>query len=259
MRTILTYDHSFEGFLSCIFYIYEHKLMNVRIVGNRLDSENFFDSIQEVHSEEAKAQRVWKGVKKSFSANGRNVLYKAYLSEQPNVENLLLHFIQRQFATHSKIDGDFSDPIIMKLSKIVKMVNREKHRMDAFVRFRLTRDGLYFATVQPDFNVLPLNLHHFKARYADQRWLIYDVKRDYGIYYNLDQVEFVKLTLSKNVNDHRKAGYFFSQDEMAFQDLWKNYFKSTNIASRKNMRLHLQHVPKRYWKYLSEKAPDIKN
>ena len=32
------------------------------------------------------------------------------------------------------------------------------------------------------------------------------------------------------------------------------YFKSTNIKSRKNMKLHLQHVPKRYWKYLTEKS-----
>ncbi|MGK4566274.1 DUF4130 domain-containing protein [Flavobacterium sp. 3HN19-14] len=35
--------------------------------------------------------------------------------------------------------------------------------------------------------------------------------------------------------------------------LWNDYFKSTNIPARKNMKLHLQHVPKRYWKYLTEK------
>ena len=33
----------------------------------------------------------------------------------------------------------------------------------------------------------------------------------------------------------------------------KNYFKSTNIVARKNTKLHTQHVPKRYWKYLTEK------
>ncbi|TXD94923.1 DUF4130 domain-containing protein [Gillisia hiemivivida] len=26
------------------------------------------------------------------------------------------------------------------------------------------------------------------------------------------------------------------------------------MKSRKNMKLHLQHVPKRYWKYLTEKS-----
>jgi probable DNA metabolism protein len=259
MRTILTYDQTFEGFLSCIFYTYEHNLTDVRIVGNNLNSENFFDRLFDIPSEEHKAKRVWKGISKSFSTTGKNNIYKAFLSELPDVENLLLYFIKRQFSTPSKIDKDFTDSKILKISKIVKMVNREKHRMDAFIRFRLTRDGIYFATIQPDFNVLPLNVTHFKNRYADQQWLIYDLQRDYGFLYNLEVVEMVRLSLSKNVNDHSKAGFYFSEDELAFQDLWKNYFNSTNIPSRKNMRVHLQHVPKRYWKYLSEKAPDIKN
>lgn len=259
MRTILTYDHSFEGFLSCIYYIYEHKLTSVRIVGNRLNSEIFFDTIQEVTSEYHKAHRVWKGIIKSFSTKGKNTIYKAFLSEIPDIENLLLHCIKRQFSTRKYIDNDYSDPTILEISRIVKKVNREKHRMDAFVRFRLTRDGIYFATVKPDFNVLPLLQTHFKNRYADQRWLIYDLQREYGIYFNLETVEIITLSLSKDVNDHRKIGLYFSTEEAAFQELWRNYFKSTTITSRKNMRLHLQHVPKRYWKYLTEKAPDIKN
>jgi probable DNA metabolism protein len=45
----------------------------------------------------------------------------------------------------------------------------------------------------------------------------------------------------------------FGEDESAYQYLWKNYFTSVNIVSRKNTKLHLRHIPKRYWKYLTEK------
>lgn len=38
-----------------------------------------------------------------------------------------------------------------------------------------------------------------------------------------------------------------------FQHLWKQYYHSTNIEARRNMKLHIKHVPKRYWKYLVEK------
>ena len=41
--------------------------------------------------------------------------------------------------------------------------------------------------------------------------------------------------------------------EALYDQLWKDYFKSTNIVERRNIKLHLQHVPKRYWKYLTEK------
>ncbi|RZL34744.1 MAG: DUF4130 domain-containing protein, partial [Pedobacter sp.] len=44
-----------------------------------------------------------------------------------------------------------------------------------------------------------------------------------------------------------------NEKEELYTHLWKDYFKSTNIESRKNTKLHVQHVPKRYWKYLTEK------
>jgi hypothetical protein len=33
----------------------------------------------------------------------------------------------------------------------------------------------------------------FKNRYADQRWIIYDLKRKYGLYYNLETVAEIQL------------------------------------------------------------------
>lgn len=74
---------------------------------------------------------------------------------------------------------------VLKAAQTVKKVGREKHRMEAFVRFRLTRGGIYFAAIEPDFNVLPLINSHFKSRYADQKWIIYDLKRNFGIAYDL--------------------------------------------------------------------------
>ena len=64
--------------------------------------------------------------------------------------------------------------------------------MEAFVRFQKLKDGLYYSLVQPDYNVLPLIIH-FEDRYADQRWLIYDSHRKYGLYYNLNSVEEVQM------------------------------------------------------------------
>ncbi|RYZ23730.1 MAG: DUF4130 domain-containing protein, partial [Chitinophagaceae bacterium] len=49
----------------------------------------------------------------------------------------------------------------------------------------------------------------------------------------------------------------YDEAESIYQELWKQYFKSVNIAARKNTKLHIQHMPKRYWKYLPEKQPNI--
>ena len=116
-------------------------------------------------------------------------------------------------------------------------------------------NNIYFANIEPDFNVLPLISKHFKSRYADQKWVIYDIKRNYGLFYDLKTLEIVQMDFPKNFDFSKTDKNFFSEEEFEFQKLWQNYFKSTNITERKNMKLHVQHVPKRYWKYLSEKQP----
>ena len=42
-------------------------------------------------------------------------------------------------------------------------------------------------------------------------------------------------------------------DEKLFQQMWKTYFKSIAIKERLNPKLHRQHMPARFWKYMPEK------
>jgi probable DNA metabolism protein len=96
-------------------------------------------------------------------------------------------------------------------------------------------------------------LPHFESRYADQEWIIFDLKRKYGLHYNLHKTNYITLELPNEFSSGAPNLKFFDASEHEFQQLWQQYFKSTNIKSRRNTTLHLQHVPKRYWKYLTEK------
>ncbi|RZK18389.1 MAG: DUF4130 domain-containing protein, partial [Pedobacter sp.] len=125
--------------------------------------------------------------------------------------------------------------------------------MEAFIRFQKTGDGMFYASIDPDFNVLPLISNHFKNRYADQEWIIYDLKRKYGLHYNLKTVEEITIDFTSTVNQKTPASIFMDEKEELYSLLWKDYFKSANIVARKNTKLHVKHVPKRYWKYLTEK------
>lgn len=255
MQKVLVYDGSFEGFLSVVFKVYEEKLLQVDIQKSGNVQASFFGESEEIITNKTHADRVWNGLKKKLTSFGRNQVYYSFLSEISSVENTLLDYMQQVFKSKENIEKDFSNATVLKLSKITKSVGREKHRMEAFVRFKLTKDDLYFANIEPDFNVLPLIAKHFKSRYADQKWVIYDIKRNFGLYYNLENVETIVMDFPKEFDFTKTSGDFFADSEIEFQELWQNYFKSTNIESRKNMLLHVRHVPKRYWKYLSEKQP----
>jgi len=253
---ILIYDGSFNGFLTAIFVAFEEKAQVADIQKNTISQNGLFSKTETIFTQMDKAKRVWNGIQKKNNTAIKNI-YFAYLSETEGVELLLYRYIRKMFAKNVDIVSDYSDGVVLKISQLTKSVGREKHRMEAFVRFQLTKDEIYFANIEPDFDVLPLISKHFRSRYADQQWLIYDVKRKYGLYYDLENVEIVSLDLQRiQANSTLKSDHFLDE-EYGYQDLWNNYFKSTNIKSRINMKLHTQHVPKRYWKYLSEKKEAV--
>lgn len=247
----LCYDGSFDGFLSCVFEIYERRIKHPIIVKESEFQDQLFGEYFTVISNYDHSKRVWKGIKKHLKPNGSNLLYYAFLSEINGIENTLFKVIKYAFKSQQHIISDYSHPDVLTLSKTAKKVSREKHRMEAFVRFQQTKDGIYFANITPDFDVLPLINKHFTSRYADQKWIIYDLKRKYGLYYNLIKTEII--TVDFNFNAIKKEA--FTSEEHEYEALWKDYFKSTNIEERVNTALHIKHVPKRYWKYLSEKQP----
>jgi probable DNA metabolism protein len=254
---VLIYDESWAGFLTAIFEIYDRGIYTVNITSAKRYIPGIFESPILVVTDDSKADRVWSGLSKKVSAQALRKLYACYLSELPDIENTLHEYIRLVFKMSRSPESAYGQAAVLKVSQVDKMVHREKHRMEAFVRFQLTSDHLYYAGVEPDFNVLPLILNHFKRRYADQRWLIYDLKRNYGIYYDLDIVDEVVLHPADSIQVNRMSKNVFHEDEEIYQTLWKDYFKHVNISERKNNKLHMQHVPKRYWKHLTEKKTGI--
>lgn len=248
--TVLVYDATWYGFLTAVFEVYERKFSAVAIITTDRYQPQVFGNSVNVYTDDVKAKRVWTGLQKKLSKKALNEIFSCFLSGLTEIENHLLNFI-KLILTTAGAEVAYGNSSVLKVTQVAKMVHREKHRMEAFIRFQLTKDDIYYAVIEPDFNVIPLLVSHFEKRYADQKWLIYDLKRRYGIFYDLERVEEVSLELSDDAQSN--SGSVFCESEANYQTLWKDYFKHVNITERKNTKLHLQHVPKRYWKHLTEK------
>lgn len=252
---VMIYDGSFEGLLTAIFEIYEYKITDAKICKEGNTTASLFGQTRITTTDKSKAGRVINKLKEKISTNALHQFYKTFLSELPSIEDSLLRYTQYVIAETKPVENNFSHPDVLTLQQTSRKVHREKHRMEAFVRFQLTKDGLYYSIIQPDFNVLPLINKHFKDRYADQRWLIYDAIRKYGLYYDLNEVTEVQLNFDIDRNDKSQLASIHDEKEELYQKLWQQYFSSVNIPARKNMKLHIMHMPKRYWKNLVEKMP----
>ncbi len=250
------YDGTFPGLLTAVFEVYERKESDlIRIADRSRYQPDVFAATRDIISDDIKAQRVWKGLTKNMSPKGVHNMYQCYLSEMPDREDIFLYMAQFVFSKPNEpVESYYNFAEVLRFQQIGKMVHREKHRFEAFTRFRKMDDGMFYAVIDPDYNVLPLIFPHFQRRYADQEWIIFDVRRKYGMFYDLQTVQAVELDnalpISKNIYYAEEQ---LDETEAFYQSLWKNYFKSTNIPARKNLKLHLRHVPHRYWKYLPEK------
>ncbi len=249
---VFTYDGSFDGLLSVIFESYRSKSVE-EIAEESTYQPGLFGKPIFVTSNPEYSQRVKKKLTQQCGPKIVTMLYHIFLSEQPQVEMLIYRFVRLAVGSSENILENFREPIILQIHRIQKQIHREVHRMHAFVRFQQTQDGLYAALINPDFNVLPLLPPHFTQRYPTFRWLIYDTKRSYGLYYEPRESRFITLD---SALPEQLSSQALTEAEKDYQQLWQTYFQHVNIPERRNDKLHLQHVPRRYWKYLVEKQED---
>jgi len=247
------YDRSFDGLLTAVFESFERQQVPDEIVGTGESATTLWSETVTISSDPVKADRVWHALLRSISVTTANRLFRIHYSGIGDIDLPLLRLIRKVFKSGPGILENFADPDVLALKKADRRVSREAERVAQFIRFQKTADHIYFAACGPEYDVVPMVLGHFRDRLADQHWMVYDMRRKKGYYYNGIEIQWVTLASDKidPSGDVRECA--LSDDEILFQRLWKQYFRSICIEQRLNLKLHRQKVPKKYWKYLTEK------
>ena len=259
--TIYIFDNTFEGLLTAVFDAFFLHQQPEFLLSEEQQLPLFADRPHRVVTDGEKAARVWKGLEKHLSKAGLRVLTLSWMSEERALNLPLFRFICKVFrqpAGAPSIENNASDEDVLAVRNTCRRVLHEQLRMKQFIRFQKAKDGTYLAIVSPDHNVLPLVIEHFRDRFNDQPWLIYDAKRHYGYYYEGTgmplQVTFEDETAAPfNLEEGKLNDDVLSGDDHLMQELWRTYFKAICIRERMNPRKQLKDMPRRYWKYMTEK------
>ena len=251
--TVFFYDKTFEGLLSAVFDAFSLKLFPEKLLQAGDIAPMFTDTTHTVATNEKNADRVWKGLQKKLNKKACNMLTHVWLSELKGSDELLFRYICKTFATNRKIQFNFGDADILEVERIARKVAHEAHYLKMFVRFQKAADQIFFAPVRPQFNALPLAIAHFTDRFADQQWVIYDLRRNYGYYYDLHATQEITFTDDDHLLSGKLDESLMAADEKLFQDLWISYFRALTIKERINPRLHKKNMPVRFWPLLTEK------
>ena len=258
---IYIFDNTLDGLLSAVFdSFFLHQQPDYLLVeGEQLPL--FAETPHVVVTDGEKATRVWKGLEKHLSAAGLRVITISWLSEERALNQSLFNYICKVFRQPMgapSIERNASDDDVLAVRNTCRRVLHEQSRMKQFIRFQKAKDGTYLAVISPDHNVLPLIIDHFQDRFNDQPWLIYDAHRHYGYYYDGDAAP-IHITFEDesavpfDLSNGKLDADVLSESDQIFQDLWRTYFKAICIKERMNPKKQLSDMPRRYWKYMTEK------
>jgi len=254
---VYIFDGTMDGLLTAVFDAFAMHEQPETLLTEGEALPLFCERTQTVHTDEEKARRVWTGLEKILSREAMKLISVSWLSELKELHGHLFRYICKVFTAGKGIERHFADPDVLAVTNIARKVLHEQLRMKQFIRFQKAKDGTYLGVVSPDHNVLPLIIDHFQDRFNDQPWLIYDAKRHYG--FNYDGKTVIRITFEDeaavpfNLANGKLDDSVMSSDDQLLQDLWRTYFKAICIRERMNPRKQLNDMPRRYWKYMTEK------
>jgi uracil-DNA glycosylase len=156
----------------------------------------------------------------------------------------LLYRLLWRLAREPHLMSDALDADVARAGGMRKSVERDIHKMHAFVRFREIageRDGLRIAWFEPDHHILAAAAPFFVRRFANFRWSI--LTPEHSAHWDLHALSFGP--------GGRRSD---APAEDAHEDLWRTYYASVFNPARLKPAAMRQHMPKKYWRNLPESS-----
>jgi len=239
---IYHYDGSFDGLLCCVFESYDKKEIPLDIILMDAPQTMLFPT-KEIKTDSPKANRVLASIPTKMGPQALDFVRHAFLTCYTQKELYILLFLRLGYRYGPSVMGMLTDNIVNTLFKAVKHLNNESHLLKGFVRFSVANNALV-AEIEPKNYVLPLLTEHFCQRFPEERFLIYDKTHGMALVYKPYQSAVIPIDALEMPEPDEK--------EQSFRELWRLFYDTIEVQGRFNPKCRMTHMPKRYWKYMTE-------
>lgn len=236
------YDGSFDGLLCCVFESYEKKEVPADILLPDSSQPLLFES-KEIVTDPEKANRVLVSIPLKMGNDALDFIRRAFLTCLSRKELYILLFLRKGYRHGPSVMRMLADETVNTLFKAVKHLDNESHLLKGFVRFSIFNHVLT-AAIEPKNYVLPLMAQHFCERYREERFLIYDRTHGMALVYQPYQAAVIPLEELELPEP--------DEQEQSYRELWRLFYNTIEIQGRHNPKCRMNHMPKRYWKYMTE-------
>lgn len=213
---VYLYDGSFDGLLTAVYDGYYKGDKPDKIVDIYRYERNLLDREIIIYSDMEKSSKVAKAIEERLSSYVFSQILNCFFSEDIDVGTIIFRYLVYGFKIGRNSIDNLSRKEVYDLVKLSTKVGGERHRMLGLLRFTELDSGILYSQIEPTHNIAVLIAPHFAERMNNETWVIHDLKRNLGVFYNREKWYVSELNPMENIE--------ISDEEKLFQDVWRKYF-----------------------------------
>lgn len=248
-------ENTLEGVFSAIFCAYadRHPHSDNKIITGSVANYELFANYIPVTTNQEYALRVSKCLCNTLGSEVFYDLCAALLCEAPfaaEVADAVYHTIvlglslARQAGEGRRILEHLTNPYVNQVFRCARQTKHEARQFFGFLRFRELSNGVLLARFHPNNNIITMLVEHFDNRLPREAYIIYDATHDIAALHHPHQPSI----LLSHPEFEQEALLNYSEQEQDYEALWKQFYESITVESRRNPALQQNNMPKRFWK-----------
>lgn len=253
MRIIYVCEDSLTGIFSGIYEVWKRKMTAEEAgleVGDSFERRLFCEYIF-CKAEERKALAVIRMIQKNLGADVYEKISYALLSADRRKAEMVFRAMleAKKLSRKDRLMEHLGNEAVRAVFGMYRQVANEAHHYKGFVRFRELKNKTLFAKIEPKHAVLPCIAEHFADRFPQENWVIYDKTHEVFLihekgkrYYFLQQY----MCMKGDSGSAQNIAGGFSEEEIDYEALWKEFVQSISVAERENRALQNQNLPLRF-------------
>lgn len=241
-NVIYYYDGTYDGFMCCVFEsVYQREIpVSIKLYG---EEQATLYPVKEIYTDPEKAERVKVSIVKKISPEAKEIIEKSFLTNMKDKELHMLRFMLLGYKHGRKITEMLDNDEVDRVQKAVLFLGREAHLTLEFIRFS-DYGGVLLSEITPRNNVLPLIASHFCSRFSGETFMIYDKTHKIALVHKDGERSFINV-------EHLEPPEAGPEEEH-YRALWRKFYDTIGIEGRYNPQCRMNHMPKRYWKNMTE-------
>lgn len=242
-------EDSLEGVFTAVYLAYEEK-RNHRDTQIRLDDEPvLFAENVEVRPDPEKTRKVMRTLVRRFGEEDYLSLCGALASEDVNkaqaVYRTVTDGLERK-AGQGHLFDNLADAEVGRAFGLARRALRELDHIRGFLRFQELENGVLYAKMRPENNILTFLMPHFADRLPMENFVIHDEGREmFGLHPAGGQWYL-------RCGEETLALPGLSEGELRYQELFRGFCRFVTIGERRNEKLQKHMLPLRFREYMTE-------